>query len=119
MATLFIEVEIDIKPGSYPNSINPKSKGTVAVAILSTPDFDAPGEVDKTLLTFGQTGDEVSLAFCNKSAEDVNADGLLDQVCHFNTQDTGFHEGDTEGILKGKTVDDTPIEGRDSVRIVN
>jgi len=55
---------------------------------------------------------------CTKSNEDVNGDGLLDVVCHFNTQDTGFQEGDTEGILQGQTVDGTPIEGRDSVRIV-
>jgi len=40
-------------------------------------------------------------------------------VCHFNTQDTGFEAGDTEGILRGKTMGGDPIEGRDSVRIVN
>lgn len=112
-------VGIDIKPGSFPNSINPKSRGTIPVAILSTPDFDAPEEVDKTSLAFGRTGDEDSLAFCTKSAEDVNSDGLLDQVCHFNTQDTAFQMGDTEGILRGMTVDGRPIEGRDSVRIID
>lgn len=113
-----IPVRIDIKPGSDPNSINPETKGKVPVAILSTPDFDAPIQADKTWLTFGRTGDEESLAFCTKSAEDVNGDGLLDQVCHFNAQDTGFQQGDTEGILRGETVDGIPIEGRDSVRIV-
>ena len=112
-----LEELIDIKPGSCPNSINPKSRGTIPVAILST-DFDAPSEVDQSSLTFGRAGDEDSLALCTKSAEDVNGDGLLDQVCHFNTQDTGFRCGDTEGILRGQTVDGVPIEGRDSVRIV-
>ncbi|HKZ79572.1 MAG TPA: hypothetical protein VJ124_14950 [Pyrinomonadaceae bacterium] len=113
-----IPVMIDIKPGSFPNSINPKSTSTIPVAILSTADFDAPSEVDKTSLTFGRTGNEQSLAFCNKSAEDVNSDGLLDQVCHFRTRLTGLQKGDTEGILNGMTVDGVPIEGRDSVRIV-
>ena len=108
-----VEVEIDIKPGSDPNSINPKSKGKIAVAILSTADFDAPNEVDKDSLTFGRTGDEESLAFCTKSNEDVNGDGLDDVVCHFNTQDTGFEVDDTEGILKGWTAGGVPIEGRD------
>ncbi len=89
------------------------------VAILSTPDFDATTEVDKSSLTFGRTGDEDSLARCTRSNEDVNGDGLLDVVCHFRTQDTGFQSGDTEGILKGKTVDNVPIEGRDAVRIVH
>jgi len=111
-------IEIDIKPGSDPNSINPRSQGTVPVAILSNPEFDAPSEVDKASLTFGHTGDEDSLAKCNKSPEDINRDGLLDLVCHFNTQDTGFQCGDTEGILWGQTVDGLPIRGRDSVRIV-
>lgn len=109
---------IDIKPHSNPNSINTKSRGTIPVAILSTPDFDATIEVDKSSLTFGRTGDEESLAKCTKSNEDVNDDGLEDVVCHFNTQDTGFQQGDTEGILKGKTIAGEPFEESDSVRIV-
>ena len=118
-AVEIVEVGIDIKPGSDPNSINTKSKGTIPVAILSTTDFDATQEVDKESLTFGRTGDEESLAKCTKSNEDVNDDGLDDVVCHFNTQDTGFQQGDTEGILKGQTVGGVPIEGRDAVRIVH
>ena len=117
-----IKVDLDIKPGSDPNSINTKSKGTIPVAILSsassTRPFFAPDEVDKASLTFGRTGEEESLAKCTKSNEDVNGDGLLDVVCHFNTQDTGFQEGDTVGILKGKTIGGTPIKGTDSIRIV-
>lgn len=113
-----IEVDIDIKPGSAPNSIDPSSAGVTPVGILSTPDFDAPSELDKASLTFGRTGDEPSLAFCPASPEDVNSDGLLDQVCHFETQVTGFQLGDTEGILRGQTVDGVSIEGRDAVRIV-
>lgn len=109
---------IDIKPGSNPNSINPENKGKIPVAILSTADFDAPAQVDKTLLTFGRLGNEKSLVKCNKSGEDVNSDGLLDQVCHFNTQDARFQEGDSEGILTGSIADDLFIQGRDSVEIV-
>lgn len=109
---------IDIKPGSHPNSINPRSKGKIPVAILSTMDFDAPQEVDTETLTFGRTGDEDSLAFCNSSPEDVNDDGHDELICHFYTQEAGFECGDTEGILKGETLDGTPIEGSDSVRIV-
>ena len=109
---------IDIKPGSDPNSINTKGKGTIPVAILSTASFDATAEVDKTSLTFGHAGDENSLAKCTKSDEDVNGDGLLDVVCHFRTQATGFQVGDTEGMLSGETIGGTSVEGRDSVRIV-
>jgi uncharacterized repeat protein (TIGR01451 family) len=117
--TVIIKAAIDIKPGSYPNSINPKSKGNIPVAILSSATFDAPSQVEKTSLTFGRTGDEQSLAFCNPNGEDVNGDGLLDLICHFETQKTGFQSGDTQGVLKGKTVDGTPIKGTDSVKIVS
>jgi len=36
-----IDVKIDIKPGSDPNSINIGSKGVVPIALLTTADFDA------------------------------------------------------------------------------
>ena len=116
-------VPIDIKPGSVTNPINPKSKGKIPVAIFSTPDFDASTQVDRDLLTFGRTGEEESLhrrgkGVPNCDVEDVNDDGMLDLVCHFNLQDTDFVAGDTEGILKGLLVIGTPIEGRDAVLIV-
>ena len=111
-------VTIDIHPGSLPNSINPKSKGTIPVAILSTASFDAPNQVDRGSLTFGRTGSEASLAFCSPGAADVNGDARLDLICHFKTQLTGFRAGDTQGVLKGSALGGTPITGTDSVRIV-
>ena len=113
-----MQVGLDIKPGGNVNSINTKSQGKIPVAILSTTDFNAPVHVDRTLLKFGRTGDEVSLAFCGADSKDVNGDGLPDLVCHFTTQLTGFQLGDSDGILKGQTTDGTPIIAKDSVRIV-
>jgi len=113
-----IPVAIDIKPGSAVSAINPASKGTTPVAILSSATFDAPTMVDQSRLTFGRTGDEPSLAFCNGAGEDVNADGILDLVCHFTTRTTGFLPGDTAGVLKGKTVTGAAILGTDSIRVV-
>lgn len=110
-------VDIDIKAGSVPNSINPSSMGRIPVAILSSPTFDAPRAVDTTSLTFGRTGGEASLDFCS-GPEDVNSDGLLDVVCHFDTNAAGFLSGDTQGVLKGKTLSGVPMKGTDSVRIV-
>jgi hypothetical protein len=116
-----LTVWIDIQPDSFLNRINPKSVGKIPVAILSSATFDAPSQVDQTSLqsspTFGRTGDEQSLVRCS-SPEDVNADGLLDLVCHFSTQAAGFRPGDTKGVLKGKTVSGQPLIGSDSVQIV-
>ena len=110
-------VTIDIKPGDFPNPINPGSNGTTPVAILSTSNFDAPSQVDTSSLKFGRTGNEGSLALCS-SPQDVNADGRLDVVCHFTTNKTGFQLGDSQGVLTGQTVAGTPIRGTDSVVIV-
>jgi hypothetical protein len=120
-----LEVAIDIKPGSFPNSINPDQNGTTPVSILSNEGFDAPTLVDPESLTFGHTGDEDSLAYRGKKNPrpqvgyaDVNGDGLVDVVAHFITELCGFVEGDVVGHLKGETFDGLDIFGSDSVRIV-
>ena len=95
-----LAINIDIKPGSKIAPINPKSKGKIPVAILSSPSFNAMS-VDPGSLTFGRTGMEESLHKCGASGEDVNHDGLLDLVCHFNNQAASFQDGDLEGILMG------------------
>jgi hypothetical protein len=112
----FIPVIIDIKPGGEPNSINPKSRGNIPVAILSTADFHVVDHVAVDTLTFGPTGEEASQPFCKP--EDANGDGLLDLVCHFDTLTTNFESGDRVGRLTGKTISGEPILGEDSVRIV-
>lgn len=113
-----LQIDIDIKPGSAPNSINMRSQGLIPVAILSSATFDAVARVNPTSLTFGRTGDELSLAFCNASGEDVNSDGLPDLVCHFHTPETGFQPGDAVGVLKGTAAGDVNVVGSDSVRIL-
>ena len=110
-------VTIDIKPGEGPATINPKSKGTIPVAVLSSPTFDA-AQVDQTSLTFGRMGGERSLAFCS-GPQDVNGDGLLDLVCHFDTPSTQFQAGDTKGILEGKVLGGNSIMGTESVVVVH
>jgi hypothetical protein len=115
-----LAIDIDIRPWSKRNPINYKGHGVLPVAILSTEDFDAPSQVDQASLTFGATGNEKSLAFCNRRPRDVSRDGSKDDlVCHFYIELAGFKCGDTEGILMGKTVSGIPIEGEDLVRIIS
>jgi len=111
-------VNVSVKgEGSGAAVINPRSRGKIPVTILSTATFNALTGIDTNSLTFGRTGNEQSLAFCN-GGEDVNGDGLADLVCHFNTQATGFQSGDTIAYLKGMTLGGTPIVGQDSIRTV-
>ncbi|MBA7668279.1 hypothetical protein ES703_76389 [subsurface metagenome] len=109
-----IQVEIDIKPGSDPNSINLKSKGLIPVAILTTPDFDA-STVDPDTVAFGPN----EAACVHWALEDVDGDGDIDLILHFKTQDTGINPGDTEATLIGYTYDPlNRLIGKDAVKIV-
>jgi len=110
-AVLEVAVAIDIKPGSFPNSINLKSKGVVTVAVLGSADFSVH-DVDLTTIVFAGA----SPARC--SFEDVNLDGHVDLVCHFRTQDLNLTTSSTQATLTGETTGGTPITGTDSVRIV-
>lgn len=113
------EIQIDIKPGSYPNSINLGSKGVVPVAILSSADFDAT-TVDPDTVVLAGAGVAVR-GKGNKSLaheEDVNGDGLMDLVCQVETEnlDPGLQTG--SAILNGETYDGILFEGSDEIIIV-
>ncbi|MBC8458350.1 MAG: hypothetical protein H8D67_10180 [Deltaproteobacteria bacterium] len=105
-------VDIDIKLGSESNSINLKSKGVIPVAILSTDCFDAT-TIDGSTVKFCPAG--AAPAHDAGHLEDVNGDGNLDWVGYFKTQETGLSSGDTEASITGKTKDEVPFKGTDSV----
>lgn len=108
-------VNIDIKPGSFPNSINPRSKGVIPVAILTTDAFDAT-TVDPTTVRFGRAGTEA--APLRSALEDVDGDADTDMILHFDTQSTGIVCGDTSASLTGTTFTGQPIKGSDSINTV-
>jgi hypothetical protein len=108
-----LDVVIDIKPGSYPNGVNPRSKGVVPVAILTTDVFDAT-QVDPSTAAFGPAGASISQATAH--LEDVDGDGDLDLLLHFRMPDTGIACGDTAADLTGMTWDGVAIFGTDSLK---
>jgi hypothetical protein len=106
---------IDIKPGSFPNSINPRSRGKTPVAILTTGNFDAT-TANPTTLRFGPTGTEA--APVRSALSDVDGDGDIDLILHFSTQATRIKCGDVSALLTGKTFGGQAIQGSDSIATV-
>lgn len=110
-----VAILMDIKPLTFPNSINPRSKGRIAVAILSTSTFDAT-TVDPATVLFGATGIEGGPV--QSATEDVDSDGDMDLVLHFNTQETGIACGDTTAWLTAAIFGGPRIAAADSIRTV-
>ena len=105
-------IAINIKPSSFPNSINPNSKGVIPVAILTTEDFDAT-TVDPGSVRFG-VGEAIEKHGVGH-IEDVDTDGDDDVVYHFPTQDSGIQCGETTATLTGATFGGQPVTGSDSI----
>jgi hypothetical protein len=106
-----IQVAVDIKPGSDPNSINLGSRGVVPVAVLTTADFDA-ASVDPDTVVFAGASP------LRWAWEDVDDDGDLDLLFHFKTQELSLSESSTEATLTGQTFGNMPLQGTDGVNIV-
>ncbi len=116
-----IELDIDIKPGSDPNSINLCSGGAVPIAILGSDTFDVY-DIDTETLRFSEASVKVvgmkdPHSLC--SYEDVNDDLFYDLVCRFLTADIAGIDGQSSSAtVNGELLDGTSIEGTDSVNIV-
>jgi len=104
-------VEIDIKPGSYPNSINIDSRGVVPVALLSN-GFNV-ADIDPTLIRFAGASP------VRWALEDVDEDGNMDMILHFRTQElTDLDESSTEAMLRTTAESPIQIERTDTVKIL-
>jgi hypothetical protein len=115
-----IQVAIDIKPGSYPNCFNINGNGVIPVAILGSADLDVMDIKTDDTLSFNGLGVRLrgkKEPLC--SIGDSNGDEFLDLVCHFEDDSSEWVEDSQESATHaGELVDDTPIEGTDSICIV-
>ena len=111
-------VNIDIKPGTTQNAINPHDKGSIWVAILSSIDaempFDPSSQVDISTVEFGPGGAQTT----RYKVKDINNDGLGDLLLRFMISETGITCGDTEAQLMGVTFKDQDFLGSDALKTV-
>jgi hypothetical protein len=122
---LALPVTIDIKPGSpLPKTINVGSHGNVPVAILSypkgsIPDFDAT-TVDPTTVKMGAENVRVvgKKGTLQEEISDVNGDGRLDMIVHFDTQALSLSSDAVEVCLEGSTTGGIAFKGCNQIRIV-
>jgi len=141
-----IAAEIDIKPGSCPNSWNRESNGVLPVAILGTEDFDVT-EIDVSSVTIsradgtgGSVGpnegppgphsvfEDIGTPFEGEECDchEAEGDGILDLSMKFKTQDVAdlLPVDDPSGalvplVVSGTLLDGTPFtSSSDCVRLV-
>jgi hypothetical protein len=123
----------DIKPGSCPNPLNPKSKGVMPAAILGADDLDVTEIDESSLLLLG------TVAPIRVSIDDVGApleqgepcectedgpDGFADLELKFRTWSVRDALGEFEGgdvfelAITGTLLDGTPFQAVDCIVIV-
>ena len=111
-----VQLRIDVKPGSNPNCVNPRSHGVLPVAFFGSQDVDV-STIDQLNLTY--LGAPVERC----STEDVDEDGLDDLVCKFRKDEmTGLPQpGDdcvfvpVSGTFLDGSLDGLKWEGLDHI----
>ena len=106
-------VDIDVKPGSDDNLLDPDDTGTVWVAILSSMDFDAL-QVDPATVAFGPESARPD----RDRVDDINGDGLADLKLRFAIPDIGLSCDATTLQLTGTTYAGKAIFGQETMQVI-
>jgi hypothetical protein len=121
IAHCVLPIEVDVKPGNANNTIAPKAKGKVPVAVLSSANFDARN-LDPRTIRMNSSLPNVRLKLNGSSQvslQDVNSDGLQDLLVHIEIQTLQLSgETDVSVVLVGDTFGGARVRGTDVVRIV-
>src|SRR6185295_2603450 len=114
---VYLPITLDIRPDSDNNPVD-VGHGLIPVAILSRNGLDAT-KVNVATLCFGDAGSPAQRDCTEKHSSahfsDVDHDGHLDAVLHYEAAETGIDLGDTSACLIGRLSDGTGIFGCDSV----
>ena len=88
------------------------------MAIFSTAAFDAR-TIDIAGLELNGAGVRIVKGKgYQASYEDINGDGILDLLVHFDRGDVQLILGDSTATVTGKTIDGVIIQGTDSVKVI-
>ncbi len=137
----FIEIFVDIKPGSCPNPLDVENMGVLPVAVLGTADFDVSiidpatirlsregveGEIPPMRWSYEDVGTPFKGELCNCHA--LNGDGYIDLSLKFDIRalikilELGEIIGNTLPLsLMGNLKEEfggMPIKGQDCIRIL-
>jgi hypothetical protein len=110
-----IEVEIDIKPGSYPSCFNNNGSGIIPVVIFGNTSFDV-GQVDlatvrlEVLPVATKPNGRYMAAY-----QDWNLDGYEDLLVKFTDEEGVFKPGDEYATLTGNLYDGTHFFGKGDI----
>ncbi len=115
------ELDIDVKPGDEGNTINPRSRGVTAVAVLHNEAFDPPSA--DVRYRFGPpeaVAGGGGASPVRHRVEDVDGDGQDDLVLQFRTAEAGFDHDDEVAELHWDRDEshEHGLSGRDDVRTV-
>ena len=115
-----LQVDIDIKPGSERNPVNPGSEGVLPVAVFSSDTFDAtdidPSTVHLAGASVAQNPEDGKWMI---QEQDENGDALVDVRLFFDTESIDVERlADDYAVLTGSTFGGVEFEGRDRVTIV-
>ena len=108
------EVPIDIVPYDAGNRVFFGGNLKIVAAFLSTPDFDATTEIDRSTIRFGATGTEAAPTLCYPMNANA-ADRIRDLSCLIRVADTGLDQNSSEGVFTAILTSGEQIIGRDSV----
>lgn len=120
-------IDINIKPGSFPNAIKAKSKGVLPVALLGNEDFDVTTvDFDTVRLTIDGSVEIAPLRWAYEDVADdatLIGDGYIDIIFHFDMAEfmtlfVGDPEGNIDVKLTGADVDGFELLGSDTITIV-
>ena len=108
------QIELDVRPRSPANVVNPKARGALRVALLGSESFD-PADVDVASVALGPAGARV---LRDDGLRDSDGDGLDDRLLRFEISETGLLGGETQLCVEGRTTTGAAFTGCDAIRTV-